>query len=76
MISRTIKLKKSGSTKYFLTNLFFFCLFFQPKPYSFTYGVKDEYSGTDFSRNEESHGEVIRGSYKVALPDGRVQIVS
>jgi len=49
---------------------------FVQKPYSFTYGVKDEYSGTDFQRNEESHGDTIRGSYKVALPDGRVQIVS
>ena len=48
----------------------------QPKPYAFTYGVKDEYSGTDFSRAEERRGEVIQGSYKVALPDGRVQIVS
>ena len=48
----------------------------QAKPYSFTYGVKDEYSGADFSRAEESVGDVTRGSYKVALPDGRVQIVS
>ena len=48
----------------------------QAKPYSFTYGVKDEYSGTDITRNEESNGEVTRGSYKVALPDGRIQIVS
>ena len=51
-------------------------LYLQPKPYSFTYGVKDDYHGTDFERIEESQGEVIRGSYKVALPDGRVQIVS
>ena len=50
---------------------------FQPKPYSFTYGVKDEYSGSDFTRAEERLADdVIRGSYKVALPDGRIQIVS
>ena len=56
--------------------MIFDSFFFQPKPYAFTYGVKDEYSGTDFSRAEERSGEAIRGSYKVALPDGRVQIVS
>ena len=53
------------------------CLFFfQPKPYSFTYGVKDALHGTDFERAEESFNDVITGSYKVALPDGRIQIVS
>ena len=54
----------------------FVFLFFQPKPYSFTYGVKDDYSGADFSRVEERTGAVTKGSYKVALPDGRVQIVN
>ena len=55
-------------------NVFFTC-YFQPKPYSFTYGVKDDYSGNDFSRMEErgDHG-VTKGSYKVALPDGRIQV--
>ena len=49
---------------------------FQPKPYSFTYGVKDYNSGTDFSRNEERSGAVTKGEYRTALPDGRIQIVS
>ena len=49
---------------------------FQPKPYAFTYGVKDEYSGTDFSRAEERSGSVTKGEYRTALPDGRIQIVS
>ena len=49
---------------------------FQPKPYSFTYGVKDYDSGTDFSRAEERSGEVTKGEYRTALPDGRIQIVS
>lgn len=53
-----------------------FSFLLQAKPYSFTYGVKDEYTGTDITRAEESNGEVTRGSYKVALPDGRIQIVS
>ena len=49
---------------------------FQPKPYSFTYGVKDFNSGTDFSRAEERSGAVTKGEYRTALPDGRIQIVS
>jgi len=49
---------------------------YEPKPYSFTYGVKDDYSGNDFSRIEERTGAVTKGSYKVALPDGRIQIVN
>ena len=48
--------------------------FFQGRPYSFTYGVKDDYSGTDFSRAEESSGQVTKGQYQVALPDGRIQV--
>ena len=49
---------------------------FQKRPYAFTYGVKDDLSGTDFYRVEESSGPVTRGSYKVQLPDGRLQIVT
>ncbi|CAL4059348.1 unnamed protein product, partial [Meganyctiphanes norvegica] len=45
-------------------------------PYDFGYGVKDEYRGVDFSQNEESDGNVVRGSYTVQLPDGRTQIVT
>jgi len=35
-----------------------FCDLFQPRPYSFTYEVKDDFSGTDFSRAEERSGQV------------------
>ena len=49
-------------------------VFFQARPYAFTYGVKDDYSGTDFSRAEESSGQVTKGQYQVALPDGRIQV--
>lgn len=49
---------------------------YEKRPYSFHYGVKDERSGNDFSRMEDSSGRVTTGSYKVALPDGRVQIVN
>ncbi|CAL4154954.1 unnamed protein product, partial [Meganyctiphanes norvegica] len=45
-------------------------------PYDFGYGVKDEYRGVDFGQNEESDGNVVRGSYTVQLPDGRTQIVT
>ncbi|XP_034234074.1 pro-resilin-like [Thrips palmi] len=44
-------------------------------PYDFNYAVKDDYYGTDYSRNEVSDGDVIRGEYRVQLPDGRLQIV-
>ncbi|CAL4091485.1 unnamed protein product [Meganyctiphanes norvegica] len=45
-------------------------------PYSFNYGVRDDYAGTDFGQNEESDGKQVQGSYTVALPDGRKQTVT
>ncbi|XP_045101387.1 cuticle protein 8-like [Portunus trituberculatus] len=47
-----------------------------PIPYSFQYGVKDDYAGTDFGQNEESDGSKTAGSYQVVLPDGRIQTVN
>ncbi|CAB4063346.1 unnamed protein product [Lepeophtheirus salmonis] len=47
-----------------------------PKPYSFQYGVNDDYSGAKFSAQEDSDAKVISGSYQVALPDGRIQTVT
>ena len=50
---------------------------FQNKiPYSFSYGIKDEYAGTDFGQSEDSDGQVVKGTYTIALPDGRIQTVS
>merc|ERR1719239_1563219 len=46
-----------------------------PKPYNFAYGVNDPYMGLDFGQNEESDGKTVHGSYTIALPDGRKQIV-
>ncbi|KAB7507648.1 Cuticle protein [Armadillidium nasatum] len=47
-----------------------------PKPYSFSYGVKDPYAGSDFGQEEKSDGNTVQGSYSVQLPDGRKQVVN
>ncbi|XP_040566487.1 cuticle protein 7-like [Lepeophtheirus salmonis] len=47
-----------------------------PKPYAFQYGVNDEYSGANFKASETADGNIVSGSYTVALPDGRIQTVS
>ncbi|XP_044766484.1 pro-resilin-like [Coccinella septempunctata] len=48
----------------------------KPKAYEFGYQVKDDYSGNDYNRQEVSDGNQVRGEYRVALPDGRTQIVT
>ncbi|CAH0718375.1 unnamed protein product, partial [Brenthis ino] len=47
-----------------------------PKSYEFGYSVKDAKSGNDYDRREVSDGNVVRGEYRVQLPDGRTQIVT
>ena len=44
--------------------------------YSYKYAVKDDYSGVDIEAEEKREGAPTSGSYKVALPDGRTQLVS
>ncbi|XP_050680386.1 probable serine/threonine-protein kinase clkA [Leptidea sinapis] len=44
--------------------------------YAFSYVVKDQKTGDDFSHKQQSHGSATNGEYRVRLPDGRVQIVS
>merc|ERR1712071_142515 len=46
------------------------------RPYSFDYAVKDDASYNDFGHQESSDGKVVSGSYRVLLPDGRVQTVT
>merc|ERR1711915_465160 len=50
---------------------------YKPQPYEYKYGVADDYSKSAFDKGEtqDEYGKVV-GSYKVNLPDGRVQVVS
>ena len=48
---------------------------YEPRPYEYAYGVKDEYSGVDIDAAESSDGKAVYGHYSVALPDGRRQNV-
>ncbi|XP_057372205.1 cuticle protein 19-like [Daphnia carinata] len=45
------------------------------QPYAFNWAVNDGY-GSDYSHSESSDGQVTTGTYRVLLPDGRVQIVT
>merc|ERR1712058_124566 len=46
-------------------------------PYTYNYGVADEYSGAAFSQSESNDGTgLVDGSYSVNLPDGRIQTVN
>merc|ERR1719507_2022812 len=48
-----------------------------PEPYSFTYGVSDDYSKANFNAAENSDASGnVDGSYSVNLPDGRIQTVT
>ena len=47
-----------------------------PAVYAYEYGVADEYSGANFGQNEARDGYATNGEYRVALPDGRTQIVT
>merc|ERR1719333_1634514 len=50
---------------------------FEPQPYKYEYGVQDDYTKAAFAKSE-SQNEVgaVTGSYKVNLPDGRIQTVT
>merc|ERR1711887_340256 len=48
-----------------------------PLPYTYTYGVADDYSKATFNAAETGDGNGnAEGSYSVALPDGRIQHVN
>merc|ERR1711962_1439998 len=45
-----------------------------PKPFSYEYGVNDDYSKANFRKTETQNADgVVQGSFVIALPDGRVQ---
>merc|ERR1712071_642007 len=49
----------------------------EPSPYTYTYGVDDDYSKATFNAAETGDGAGnAEGSYTVALPDGRIQHVN
>ena len=48
----------------------------EPAVYKFGYAVADDYSGANFQQNENRDGYATTGEYRVALPDGRTQIVT
>ncbi|XP_046448119.1 uncharacterized protein LOC124196912 isoform X1 [Daphnia pulex] len=49
---------------------------YAPQPYSFGYNVQDKEFYNDFEHNEKSDYNVVSGSYRVVLPDSRIQIVT
>ena len=46
------------------------------QPYSFSWSVFDKPSFQEYSHSENSDGKVTTGSYRVYLPDGRIQTVT
>merc|ERR1712243_123441 len=48
----------------------------EPAVYAYQYGVADDYSGANFDQEEKRDGYSTSGSYRVALPDGRTQVVN
>ena len=47
-----------------------------PPAYDYGYAVNDGYSGANFAANENRNGYTTNGEYRVALPDGRTQVVT
>lgn len=45
------------------------------KHYAFSYTVRDSESGDDFSHSQQQKNGAVHGTYKVHLPDGRIQVV-
>ena len=48
----------------------------EPAAYAYEYAVADDYSKANFAQNEKRDGYATSGSYRVALPDGRTQVVT
>eukprot|EP00095_Tigriopus_kingsejongensis_P008706 maker-scaffold1860_size26228-snap-gene-0.3 protein:Tk08706 transcript:maker-scaffold1860_size26228-snap-gene-0.3-mRNA-1 annotation:"bcs-1 protein" len=48
----------------------------EPAQYQYGYAVQDDYSGVNFQAHEARDGDATNGEYRVALPDGRTQVVT
>ena len=48
--------------------------FQEPTDYNFVYSVTSPYHGDDHSHTETKTGDTTAGQYRVALPDGRLQV--
>ena len=48
----------------------------EPAKYEYAYQVQDDYKQVNFAQNEARDGYATNGEYRVALPDGRTQIVT
>lgn len=46
------------------------------KPFRFGYNIRDDLTANDQAHQQESDGVATVGSYRVNLPDGRVQVVT
>ncbi|CAB4059654.1 unnamed protein product [Lepeophtheirus salmonis] len=47
-----------------------------PANYAYAYSVLDAESGVDISADEQADNGAVAGSFKVALPDGRIKTVT
>ncbi|CAL4059530.1 unnamed protein product [Meganyctiphanes norvegica] len=47
----------------------------RPAPYHFAYGVSSQPDLVRYGHREESNGNIVKGAYSIALPDGRTQTV-
>lgn len=47
----------------------------EEETFDFGYAVKDVVHGDDFSHQVSNDGSKTNGEYRVALPDGRVQVM-
>jgi Insect cuticle protein len=47
-----------------------------PMPFSFAYAVADSETRNDYEQKADSDGTIVTGSYRVVLPDTRIQIVT
>lgn len=74
---RVTSFVRVGFDEFTVDNYFSFCQHVHEPgmPYDFNYAVKDDSFGNDYSHQASSDGDIVRGEYKIQLPDGRTQVV-